>query len=105
MVLLCYRCDEVLTDSPRSRKYWNALKTKLENEGSVDSPLHQSLQCRFECQQVQRWGIAVISLLFSSTLTCLSTMRFFSLCADHVNNALIAHIMVSIHGFTYFILI
>lgn len=24
----------VLTDSPRSRKYWNALKTKLINEGS-----------------------------------------------------------------------
>jgi hypothetical protein len=25
---------EVLTDSPRPRKYWNALKTKLESEGS-----------------------------------------------------------------------
>lgn len=25
---------EVLTDSPRPRKYWNALKTKLGNEGS-----------------------------------------------------------------------
>jgi BRO family, N-terminal domain len=25
---------EVLTDSPRSRKYWNALKTKLKTEGS-----------------------------------------------------------------------
>lgn len=25
---------EVLTDSPRPRKYWNALKTKLEEEGS-----------------------------------------------------------------------
>lgn len=25
---------EVLTDSPRPRKYWNALKTKLRNEGS-----------------------------------------------------------------------
>jgi hypothetical protein len=25
---------EVLTDSPRPRKYWNALKTKLQNEGS-----------------------------------------------------------------------
>ena len=24
----------VLTDSPRPRKYWNALKTKLKNEGS-----------------------------------------------------------------------
>ena len=25
---------EVLTDSPRPRKYWNALKTKLKTEGS-----------------------------------------------------------------------
>ena len=25
---------EVLTDSPRPRKYWNALKTKLKIEGS-----------------------------------------------------------------------
>ncbi len=24
----------VLTESPRPRKYWNALKTKLDNEGS-----------------------------------------------------------------------
>ena len=25
---------EALTDSPRPRKYWNALKTKLQSEGS-----------------------------------------------------------------------
>ena len=25
---------EILTDSPRPRKYWNALKTKLQLEGS-----------------------------------------------------------------------
>lgn len=25
---------EILTESPRARKYWNALKTKLKNEGS-----------------------------------------------------------------------
>ena len=25
---------QVLTDSPRPRKYWNALKTKLQTEGS-----------------------------------------------------------------------
>ena len=25
---------EILTDSPRPRKYWNALKTKLRDEGS-----------------------------------------------------------------------
>lgn len=31
---------EILTESPRPRKYWNALKTKLKNEGSE---LSQSL--------------------------------------------------------------
>ena len=25
---------EILTDSPRPRKYWNALKTRLQSEGS-----------------------------------------------------------------------
>ena len=25
---------EILTDSPRPRKYWSALKTKLQSEGS-----------------------------------------------------------------------
>ncbi|HNX08028.1 MAG TPA: hypothetical protein PKL96_10620 [Bacteroidales bacterium] len=29
---------EVLTGSPRPRKYWNALKTKLQQEGS-ESPI------------------------------------------------------------------
>ena len=28
---------EVLTDSPRPRKYWNALKTKLKTEGNESS--------------------------------------------------------------------
>ena len=28
---------EILTDSPRPRKYWNALKTKLKAEGSEPS--------------------------------------------------------------------
>ncbi|HEX3024920.1 MAG TPA: hypothetical protein VHP12_06895 [Chitinophagaceae bacterium] len=31
---------EILTESPRPRKYWSALKTKLKNEGSE---LYQSL--------------------------------------------------------------
>jgi len=29
---------EILTDSPRARKYWNALNTKLKKEGSQLSP-------------------------------------------------------------------
>ncbi len=28
---------EILTDSPRPRKYWNALKTKLKGEGDETS--------------------------------------------------------------------
>ena len=29
---------EILTDSPRPRKYWNALKAKLQAEGNEVSP-------------------------------------------------------------------
>jgi DNA-damage-inducible protein D len=31
---------EVLTESPRPRKYWNALKTKLQEEGSSGNYTH-----------------------------------------------------------------
>ena len=41
---------EALTDSPRARKYWNALKTKLINEGSQLSQRMGQLTalCRWE---------------------------------------------------------
>ncbi len=37
---------EVLTESPRPRKYWNALKTKLEAEGSEVSQKMGQLKMR-----------------------------------------------------------
>jgi len=37
---------EVLTDSPRPRKYWNALKTKLKQEGSELSHILGQLKMR-----------------------------------------------------------
>jgi hypothetical protein len=39
---------EVLTDSPRPRKYWNALKTKLKADGSELSPNMGQLKLRSE---------------------------------------------------------
>jgi DNA-damage-inducible protein D len=38
----------ILTDSPRSRKYWNALKTKLQQEGSELS--HNLGQLKMEAE-------------------------------------------------------
>ena len=43
---------EVLTGSPRSRKYWNALKTKLKAEGSqlshnLGQLKMQSVDCKY----------------------------------------------------------
>ena len=31
---------EILSESPRPRKYWNALKTKLQLEGRVNCPIN-----------------------------------------------------------------
>lgn len=43
---------EVLTDSPRPRKYWNALKTKLRQEGSE---LSQNMgQLKMEAERQNR---------------------------------------------------
>lgn len=39
---------EVLTESPRPRKYWNALKTKLEQEGSELSQFLGQLKLQSE---------------------------------------------------------
>lgn len=39
---------EILTDSPRPRKYWNALKTKLNAEGSQLSHVLGQLKMKAE---------------------------------------------------------
>ncbi len=40
---------EILTDSPRPRKYWNALKTKLKVEGSELSQKLGQLKIELYC--------------------------------------------------------
>lgn len=37
---------EILTGSPRPRKYWNALKTKMKNEGSALSHKLEQLKMK-----------------------------------------------------------
>ncbi len=45
---------EVLTESPRPRKYWNALKTKLEEEGSQLS--HNVGQLKLEANDGKKYA-------------------------------------------------
>ena len=49
----------ILTDSPRPRKYWNALKTKLKEEGSQ---LSQNVgQLKLESADGKKYLIDVVS--------------------------------------------
>ncbi len=49
---------EVLTDSPRPRKYWNALKTKLQSEGSQLSQKLGQLKMQAEDGKMRETDIA-----------------------------------------------
>lgn len=49
---------EVLTDSPRSRKYWNALKTKLKDEGIELSQEMGQLKMRSEDGKMRETDVA-----------------------------------------------
>jgi hypothetical protein len=55
---------EVLTDSPRSRKYWNALKTKLSNEGSELSHKLGQLKMKAEDGKMRLTDVADTEQLF-----------------------------------------
>ena len=55
---------EVLTDSPRSRKYWNALKTKLLNEGSELSQNIGQLKMRAADGKMRMTDVADTEQLF-----------------------------------------
>lgn len=55
---------EVLTDSPRSRKYWNALKTKLNNEGSELSHKLGQLKMQAEDGKMRLTDVADTEQLF-----------------------------------------
>jgi len=49
---------EILTDSPRPRKYWNALKTKLEAEGSELSQKLGQLKMKAEDGKMRETDVA-----------------------------------------------
>lgn len=49
---------EILTDSPRPRKYWNALKTKLKSEGSELSPKLGQLKLEAEDGKMRETDVA-----------------------------------------------
>ena len=48
----------VLTNSPRSRKYWNALKTKLQQEGSELSQKLGQLKMQAEDGKMRMTDVA-----------------------------------------------
>jgi len=49
---------EILTDSPRPRKYWNALKTKLKTEGSELSQFLGQLKMQAEDGKMRNTDVA-----------------------------------------------
>jgi hypothetical protein len=55
---------EVLTDSPRPRKYWNALKTKLQQEGSQLSQNMGQLKMQSEDGKMYATDVADTEQLF-----------------------------------------
>jgi prophage antirepressor-like protein len=55
---------EVLTDSPRPRKYWNALKTKLKAEGSELSQILGQLKMLSEDGKMRLTDVANTEQLF-----------------------------------------
>ena len=55
---------EILTDSPRPRKYWNALKTKLQAEGSELSQFLGQLKMQSEDGKFYKTDVANTEQLF-----------------------------------------
>jgi DNA-damage-inducible protein D len=49
---------EILTDSPRPKKYWNALKTKLKAEGNEPSHKLGRLKMRAEDEKMRETDVA-----------------------------------------------
>lgn len=55
---------EILTESPRPRKYWNALKAKLQSEGSELSQLLGQLKMKAEDGKMRNTDVANTEQLF-----------------------------------------
>ena len=58
---------EILTDSPRPRKYWNALKTKLQDEGSELSHNLGQLKMRANDGKMRMTDVADTEQLLPTT--------------------------------------
>ena len=55
---------EILTESPRPRKYWSALKTKLFNEGSELSQTLGQLKLQAEDGKMRETDVADVEQIF-----------------------------------------
>lgn len=67
---------EVLTDSPRPRKYWSALKTKLKQEGSELSQNLGQLKMQSEDGKFYLTDVADTAQLFRKDNTFKSFQMF-----------------------------
>jgi len=54
----------ILTESPRPRKYWNALKTKLKNEGSELSQTLGQLKLQSEDGKFYKTDVGTVEQIF-----------------------------------------
>jgi hypothetical protein len=54
----------ILTESPRPRKYWNALKTKLKNEGSELSQSLGQLKLESEDGKFYKTDVGTVEQIF-----------------------------------------
>jgi len=50
----------ILTESPRPRKYWNALKPKLKNEGSELSQMLGQLKLQSEDGKIYKTDVSMV---------------------------------------------
>ena len=55
---------EILTESPRPRKYWSALKTKLNNEGSELSQSLRQLKMQADDGKMRETDVADVEQIF-----------------------------------------
>ena len=55
---------EILTESPRPRKYWSALKTKLNNEGSELSQTLGQLKMKAEDGKLRLTDVGNVEDIF-----------------------------------------
>ncbi|MDA3887054.1 MAG: hypothetical protein PF638_15820 [Candidatus Delongbacteria bacterium] len=67
---------EVLTDSPRPRKYWNALKTKLQVEGNEVSQILGQLKIKSSDGKMRSTDVSNTEGLFHQKSFNTGILRF-----------------------------